>query len=67
MQLFYSNQIENNTITLSQDEAQHCIKSLRKERGDEIRVVDGIGNLYITKLENFDKKILWTIYFMDMT
>ena len=56
MQLFYSNQIRNNTITLSEDEAKHCIKSLRKEIGDEIRVVDGKGNLYITKLDNFDKK-----------
>ena len=56
MQLFYSNQIRNNIITLSEDEAKHCIKSLRKELGDEIRVVDGKGNLYITKLDNFDKK-----------
>ena len=57
MQLFYSNQINDDIIILSEDEAKHCIKSVRKEAGDEIRVVDGNGNLYITELIATDKKI----------
>ena len=57
MQLFYSNQIDDDIIILSEDEAKHCIKSIRKEVGDEIRVVDGNGNLYITELIATDKKI----------
>ena len=57
MQLFYSNQINDDVIILSEDEAKHCIKSIRKEVGDEIRVVDGNGNLYITELIATDKKI----------
>ena len=46
MQLFYSTDITDQDIILSNEDAKHCIKSLRKKIGDEVRVVDGIGNLY---------------------
>ncbi len=44
MQLFYSTNITDQDIILSKEDAKHCIKSLRKEIVNEVRVVDGIGN-----------------------
>ena len=55
MQLFYSTDISDQNIILSNEDAKHCIKSLRKEIGDEVRVVDGKGNLYITTLHDYGK------------
>ena len=45
MQLFYSTDITDKDIILSNEDTNHCIKSLRKEIGDEVRVVYGKGNL----------------------
>lgn len=46
MELFYSQDIENGTVRLSQDESGHCIKVLRHKCSDEISVIDGQGTLY---------------------
>jgi 16S rRNA (uracil1498-N3)-methyltransferase len=56
MQLFYSNDVQTNTITLHDDEAKHCSQVLRKRIGDTIMVVDGVGNWYETVLAAIDKK-----------
>lgn len=50
MELFYSNDIQDGMVTLSQEEAQHCIKVLRHRCGDEINVIDGEGSLYTCRL-----------------
>lgn len=42
--------LERNIITLTGDEAQHCMKVLRKRIGEEIYVTDGNGNLYTCKI-----------------
>lgn len=55
MQLFYSNQISGEQITLSDDEFRHCIKVLRHTNGDEIYVTDGVGNLYTTQIDSIAK------------
>lgn len=46
MQLFYSTDIVDDTITLSDDEFRHCIKVLRHKQGDTINIIDGRGSLY---------------------
>lgn len=46
MQLFYSNDIQNDILFLPENESKHCTKVLRMRNGDTIMVTDGIGNLY---------------------
>jgi 16S rRNA (uracil1498-N3)-methyltransferase len=57
MQLFYSNAIEGNLITLSEQESSHCTRVLRMKADDEIRVTDGKGHIYTGNIElAHDKK-----------
>ena len=51
-QFFYSDNIFNDNIILSDEEAYHVLKVLRKNKGDKIFVVDGKGGLYETALES---------------
>jgi len=44
MKLFYGS-IDNNTVTINDDEQQHIVKVLRMKNGEEIHVTDGKGNL----------------------
>lgn len=46
MQIFYIPQVAEDTITLPEEESKHCIRVLRMGSGDELEVVDGIGNLF---------------------
>lgn len=59
MQLFYSENIDNNTIVLNEEESRHCGKVLRKKNGDIIEVVDGKGNYYEAIIidENYHKVV----------
>lgn len=45
MELFYSQDISEHLLTLSEEEARHCVKVLRHKVGDEIFVIDGEGQL----------------------
>ena len=56
MNLFYSNDIQESTVVLHDDEAKHCAKVLRKVVGDEIHVIDGCGNFYKVRIDVVDKK-----------
>lgn len=51
MQFFYAEEISGSVYTLSAEESRHCVKVLRKKKGDEICITDGKGNLYVTRLE----------------
>ena len=51
-QLFYSTQIFDDIIILPEDEAFHVIKVFRKKIGDQIKVVDGYGNLYHATIDS---------------
>lgn len=51
MELFYSNQIFEDHLFLNAEESGHCIKVLRKTRGDIINVIDGKGNLFEGPIE----------------
>ncbi len=46
MQLFYSQNIDNNTVTLNEEESKHAVRVLRKTVGDSLTVIDGLGSLY---------------------
>lgn len=56
MQLFFHPLIESSN-ELPEEEARHCIKVLRKKRGDLINVIDGIGHFYSCKIIEITKKV----------
>lgn len=56
MQIFYTNIIDDETITLQGDEAGHCSRVLRKKAGDDIHVTDGHGNLFSCEILSLTKK-----------
>mgnify|MGYP001378959521 CR=1 FL=1 len=53
MNLFYTNNILNKTLSI--DESKHCINSLRKNVNDEILITDGKGKIYTTKIIEINK------------
>jgi len=56
MQLFFTDHIEDNIAILPDEEARHCIASLRRKAGDPIQFVDGKGGLYSGILLEASKK-----------
>ncbi|MFT5834811.1 MAG: 16S rRNA (uracil1498-N3)-methyltransferase [Cognaticolwellia sp.] len=56
MILFYTNNIKGDIAELPQEEAMHCVKTLRKKVGDDIQFVDGQGNWYHGKIIGTGKK-----------
>lgn len=56
MFLFYSDNIKDNIAELPQEEAMHCVKTLRKKVGDTIHFVDGKGSLYTGEIIGTGKK-----------
>jgi len=50
MELFYSSEVNSNTIILDKDESAHCVRVLRHKVGDQINVFDGLGSLYKCRL-----------------
>ncbi len=55
MELFFSNHINDDIIILDSQESRHCTKVLRKNVGDLVNVVDGVGNFYKGELVLIDK------------
>jgi 16S rRNA (uracil1498-N3)-methyltransferase len=49
--LFYQPLIPEGSRELSPEESRHCVKVLRKRRGDEIMVTDGRGSAYRCAVE----------------
>lgn len=45
MELFYSKDIADGLVRLSEEESTHCVRVLRHRPGDEIAVTDGCGTL----------------------
>lgn len=56
MIIFYTDQIQNEVAILEGDEFTHCIKTLRKQLGDQVHFVDGNGNRYRGQLIEIRKK-----------
>ena len=49
MQLFYTQNINENIAILEEEDAKHC-KVLRKNTADKLNIIDGFGNLYVTEI-----------------
>ena len=56
MELFYSSDIQGNTLFLDKEESAHCVKVLRHRVGDAVSVIDGCGTLYRCTLLSADAK-----------
>lgn len=54
MQLFFSDDIGDDMAVLNEDETRH-LKVLRKQKGDELQVVDGKGNAYTCRILTLGK------------
>ena len=55
MKRFYSNNIQNNSIYLENEEALHCTKVLRCKIGDTVEVLNGSGSLLEGKISIIQK------------
>lgn len=58
MQLFFSNNIQDNFAWFDEVEARHCVQVLRKQVGDVIHFVDGEGGWYEGQIDEVGKKKL---------
>jgi 16S rRNA (uracil1498-N3)-methyltransferase len=56
MQVFYARDISDEFHTLDETESKHTIRVLRMKRGDQVKLIDGKGNLYEAVIENPDQK-----------
>jgi 16S rRNA (uracil1498-N3)-methyltransferase len=56
MNTFLASRIEKNTLLLNADESWHCVKVLRMQGGDEIRVIDGHGRSFRAQLVVLNEK-----------
>lgn len=56
MELFYSTDIDGDTIRLREEESLHCVRVLRYHAGDAVCITDGRGTLYRCRLERADAR-----------
>ncbi|WP_425390838.1 16S rRNA (uracil(1498)-N(3))-methyltransferase [Ekhidna sp.] len=57
MTIFYKKDIESGSNTLPEEESKHCALVLRHKVGDNIRIFDGKGAVYESKLTLISKKV----------
>lgn len=56
MEIFYAYEIDGGLALLDADESAHCVRVLRHRVGDEVTIVDGIGNMYRCRLSDDSPK-----------
>lgn len=56
MVLFYTDNIQGNLATFTEDECRHINNALRKRSGDEIHFIDGEGNQYTGSIIDISKR-----------
>ena len=56
MQLFYCPDILEGDTSLNAEESKHCVKVLRKKKGDHINVTDGSGHFFECFLDEINIK-----------
>lgn len=56
MQLFYTDNIQDDRAVFSQEDSRHIVQSLRKSIGDDIRLTDGNGHVFTATIIGSDKK-----------
>lgn len=54
MQVFYIRDISGKICSLDEKESRHCIKVLRLKKGDEVKMIDGKGNLFSGRIADAD-------------
>jgi 16S rRNA (uracil1498-N3)-methyltransferase len=54
MRFFYVPEIQQSEVCLSEDESKHCIRVLRLVKGEQVKLVDGKGNLYTCVIKEPD-------------
>jgi 16S rRNA (uracil1498-N3)-methyltransferase len=54
MNYFFQPDIFNGIHVLSPEESTHCIRVLRKKRGDSIHILDGRGGVYVCSIKEAD-------------
>jgi 16S rRNA (uracil1498-N3)-methyltransferase len=52
--LFYQPRIAEGVHYLDEDESRHCIKVLRRKKGDALHITDGHGNFYNARITSED-------------
>ena len=52
MHIFYTPEINSNSLILSEEESKHCIKVLRLDTGSLLHLVDGRGGFYDALIED---------------
>ena len=60
MAVFYTNpkNISTETLNITGSEAFHIYKVMRLTKGDAVKVVDGVGNCYLTEIESGSGKAI---------
>jgi 16S rRNA (uracil1498-N3)-methyltransferase len=56
MHLFFVPDVIGNTCTLGAEESHHCIKVLRLQAGEHVKITDGKGGSYKAEIENASAK-----------
>lgn len=56
MNLFYTENFSPDNNQLSEEEAKHCLRVLRRQQGDDIQVTNGNGELFTGTLDILGKK-----------
>jgi len=56
MHLFYTPDIESDIYSLNEEESLHCTRVLRLQKGDEVFLTNGKGNLYKAFITEENKK-----------
>ena len=56
MEIFYSSDSDGKTVRLDPGESAHCVRVLRHRTGDEVCVVDGLGNMMRCRLTDDSPK-----------
>lgn len=56
MHLFYTPDITGKEYTLNAQESKHCVRVLRLNEGDSIRLIDGKGGFYTARITQADPK-----------
>lgn len=56
MEIFYADKIEGSIAFLDPEESAHCVRVLRHRAGDDITVVDGLGDMYRCRLADDSPK-----------
>lgn len=56
MHLFYTPDIASNTYTLNEEESKHCVRVLRLNNGETIRLIDGKGGFFKAEITDANPK-----------